>query len=1251
MKRSRRRWWTRGVSVIAGLLVSTAVLSGLFQLAVLMVPAYRVQLSDWVSDLAGQSVEIGGVGLGWRGLSPQVELTDIVLLEGDAAAFSAQRLQLGFSLPHLLLGEVLPQRIALSGLRVTVHVAADGRLRVAGFDTDASPEEKVSWRHLLSRFPSCRISQAQVQLRWARWPERPLGLSIVDATLTETRNGFDVELDGLLPQSLGGRIQLSAEITGEADRLDEWRGDWRIDATDLQPQGWWPEGWQTDAHIEARQLRAQLAGRFGDGAGLTVDAHIDAEELRGRVGDITVSALDQAQLRARLAWQGGRDWQMQIDEYRAAGERLGNLSLRQAPTGWSMATPFVDLAGVATWMSLREGPMAASLRSLSGKVTELSLQQAAEGGALVGQFTLSDVAMQVADDRLRLAGIGGTVTLSEGGGHFALDGRGGSVALPAVLSSALEVTRLEGEVFWRPAASRGWVIEAPDLHWDVSAARGHGRVEVQWAPGVPPLVKTAQTFEIADVTQLAPYIPRFWHPALQRWLRESIQAGRAEGGTLLIDGPMTDFPFVARPTGRWQLDVPLRGIALRYAPEWPPLDQADADLRVSGMTLSATARDIKSARLSAADAQVRITNLVDPLLVVETRIEGLLPNYYSFIAASPLRAPLRILLDQTSAKGSAAVALELAIPLKRVRDTTVVGSVALRDAELRVDALREPLQSLSGVIHFDEQRVEAEALEADWAGTAVTAQITPRAGTAGVLVASARVAADAVAIEQWMLPTLAPKLRGSARWRLRLPFTDAGADLRLDSELEGLTIDLPPPLGKVAETEASLSLRLQGDAATQQLGFAFADQRLGGQLAWRREPEGLQLMGADLRIGEPLLGVATAPEGLTLQGRLAQADTAEWLPLLGGTSSPSLPLKRIDLWIADLRSGPLRLTDQHLLLAAVREGYAVDLDGAVRGTLRWSPGVRLLSGDIASASLGYEPTSIAFNDAPDGAPYLPNQWPTVRFDIARLAMNGRTLGTARLRATPEEGGYRLDELRLSDGVLAGSVSGIWSRSRSSGRAALDFDLTSGAPDVLLQAFGYTPNIAAESAVISGSLRWPAVATALHWSQAEGSIDLLAQNGTLRAIDPGAGRVLGLINFFAIPRRFLLDFRDLTEEGMRFDRIEGRFDLAEGLARTDHVKIGGPSLRMEIRGEVDLAARTLDHRVKVLPGLSGGVTLGAVLLAGPAAGVLVMLAQELLEKPIDQITQFGYRITGPWDNPEVNRLDARDRLPASGETIP
>jgi uncharacterized protein YhdP len=141
---------------------------------------------------------------------------------------------------------------------------------------------------------------------------------------------------------------------------------------------------------------------------------------------------------------------------------------------------------------------------------------------------------------------------------------------------------------------------------------------------------------------------------------------------------------------------------------------------------------------------------------------------------------------------------------------------------------------------------------------------------------------------------------------------------------------------------------------------------------------------------------------------------------------------------------------------------------------------------------------------------------------------------------------------------------------------------------------------------------------------------------LRAVEPGAGRVLGLVNFYALPRRLTLNFRDVLGSGLAFDKITGDFELRDGSATTQNLQVAGPSVRMDVRGRIGLAARDYDQEVTVYPDVSGGVTLGAVLLGGPVAGVLALIAQEIMDKPLNQVTQLSYRVTGSWDNPQVTR---------------
>jgi uncharacterized protein YhdP len=207
---------------------------------------------------------------------------------------------------------------------------------------------------------------------------------------------------------------------------------------------------------------------------------------------------------------------------------------------------------------------------------------------------------------------------------------------------------------------------------------------------------------------------------------------------------------------------------------------------------------------------------------------------------------------------------------------------------------------------------------------------------------------------------------------------------------------------------------------------------------------------------------------------------------------------------------------------------------------------------------------------------------------------------------------------------------------------------------LLRTFGYTPNLDAKAGRFKTAVNWAPAEGGIDWEQAQGTVHLEFENGQLRAVEPGAGRVLGLMNIFALPRRLTLNFRDVVSKGLGFDKISGDFELRDGNATTQNLRVAGPSVRMDVRGRIGLAARDYDQVVTVYPDVSGGVTLGAVLLGGPIAGAVALIAQEVLNKPLNQVTQLSYRVTGSWDNPQVTQgpaAPAADPQPPAEKTPP
>ena len=110
-------------------------------------------------------------------------------------------------------------------------------------------------------------------------------------------------------------------------------------------------------------------------------------------------------------------------------------------------------------------------------------------------------------------------------------------------------------------------------------------------------------------------------------------------------------------------------------------------------------------------------------------------------------------------------------------------------------------------------------------------------------------------------------------------------------------------------------------------------------------------------------------------------------------------------------------------------------------------------------------------------------------------------------------------------------------------------------------------------------------------------------------------------------------------------------------KSDNLKIVGPSARVSIAGETDIARETQRLKVRVQPTLSGTVSVGAaaLLLANPVLGAAVgagsFLAQTVLKDPIEQMFAYEYAVSGSWSDPTVERTSSRSWLPDSAAPTP
>jgi len=198
------------------------------------------------------------------------------------------------------------------------------------------------------------------------------------------------------------------------------------------------------------------------------------------------------------------------------------------------------------------------------------------------------------------------------------------------------------------------------------------------------------------------------------------------------------------------------------------------------------------------------------------------------------------------------------------------------------------------------------------------------------------------------------------------------------------------------------------------------------------------------------------------------------------------------------------------------------------------------------------------------------------------------------------------------------------------------------PGRYLARFGLPDAVRGAPAQLSGKVAWQGSPQDFDYPTLNGEFNVITGRGQFLKLDPGIGKLLGVLSLQAFKRRLDGDYQDLFGEGFAFDEITGMVRIRDGVMQTDDLKIVGPSARVNITGSADLARETQDLKVRVQPTLSAGLSVGAaaLMIANPIIGAAIgagsLLAQKIMQDPIEQIFSQQYFVSGSWSDPQVSR---------------
>jgi uncharacterized protein YhdP len=404
-----------------------------------------------------------------------------------------------------------------------------------------------------------------------------------------------------------------------------------------------------------------------------------------------------------------------------------------------------------------------------------------------------------------------------------------------------------------------------------------------------------------------------------------------------------------------------------------------------------------------------------------------------------------------------------------------------------------------------------------------------------------------------------------------------------------------------------------------------------------------------LAVGDASPGVAKV-RGLHIAGQVDEVRLDDWLAMTRKgprTSGVGDRIRSIDLSVQDFYVIGQHMTGQHVILNRSADDWIVQLDGAhAIGTVtvpyNFAAG-RPLTLKMQKLTLpGNDEQSVDENSANENSPPDPRRLPSIVLNAESFSLGERHLGKVRANFEKTPFGLESKDIQAGDESFAITGSAGWTvdaADESMQQSYVVAKLKSTDVAATMQQLNYEPGIAGQDMEIDFDLHWPGGPGVDYLKILNGGVGVRLGSGQLDDVEPGPGRVFGLMSIVALPRRLSLDFRDVLEKGFGFDEITGRFRLEDGNAYTCDLSLKGPAADVGIVGRAGLSSKDYQQTAVVSTNVGNTLPMVGAVVAGPQVAAALLIFSQIFKKPLQELGQAYYAIEGSWDNPDVDAANA------------
>ncbi len=1237
-----------------GLLILAALLLGAFRLFAASLPGYKQDLQAWVAETLDLAVEYDGIDLRLGMAGPELAFFNAELSRDPAAQpfVVASRASVVIDPFELFIERrLVPTRLVFDGIQITLERLPDGSFAILGAPQAESRAVQSSFE--LPEEVSLQIRDSEVlyvdNVRGLRWQ-----FSDLRADVEQEFRAFSISISAEPPPQFGDRISVTADgfTSGTAAMMDDWRAFVALRNASVEGiTELWPE-----ASIESGSGDVSFWLQSDDGSIVSALADVALEDVVVPYGGES-HAFERIEFIGEFAHRDD-EWSAILSDVNLIGPNgawprgtatsaawqtaLGTFEISSQYVRLDDLLPLVAALPPADW---RDRYLQLAPRGTLENLVVRKAEAQWDGFEVSGRFAALGISQW--NDVEELSGLSGEVRADTDGGTLELASPAVTLRHAQVPGRPIDLARLSGFVQWREGRDAIRILsDELSFEWMGATVTGSGEITMPH-DGQSPELDLAAELTSLDVADVLPYvIAAPIHERLRDWLSSALGDGTLERTEIEFYGPLRAFPFDGGE-GEFVSRSAVSDGAVDYVPDWPRAEGFDGllEFRNAGLVVSGRAQVLGNV---SDDVVVAIADLRRPVLTVDANTEGPLGDVLEFLLSAPLIADY---LGPDYARlrapgGTARVRLDLDIPLPNTASFGLAADLDVVDGVLALAGFGPQATDINGRLSLEEGVVSGAGISATFLdGPAVAAVETlAEDGYRTRLSFTGEVSADSV-VEAFNLP-YGMHVAGQTRWEgsVMLPeqprepgLTRAPTVIDIRSNLSGVALRFPAPFQKAPGDATNLGLVFSFPAAgglevTSHLG---ANRHFVG--VWEIADDQFAFDSGVIAFGPESDRPAPA-RGLAIVGELPGVDFDEWLALSG---APSIGGARPMLAEADLSFADLRLWDQafgpvDLDVVRTPDAFDIEIDSAVlAGQIRMPQSFETRAPITATLDRLYlQPGRGQERNVTD-----PRDWPGLEIDIADFRLGMRNLGNVQARVEADPMGLRLVSFSSSSPSLSAEGSGAWLVNGASTISRIAVSATSADVAAALSDLDLDPMLSGSEAELTATLRWPGGPASNWLDHVSGDLSLRIAEGSMLDIEPGAGRLVGLMSIVALPRRLALDFRDVFNRGFVFDEISADFAIADGNAFTDNLKLSGPAAEIGVAGRTGLRDR--DFRQQAVVTAEPGNMLPTVggLIAGPGVGAALLIFTRIFKEPLKGIGRASYCITGSWDDPVVERLTA------------